>query len=109
MSRPNRKLRAAVFQIRKTGQIYRGDWLHIRVGKSSSEQTLISVRKKFGNAVARNKIRRQLRRICTQLLPDGHASLLVLISVGDRSGTVTFQQLTHEVQTGFFFLGLLDS
>ena len=107
MGRPNLRLRSEVGAVRQLGQIYRGRWVHVRMGKSEQDQTLISVRRKFGRAVDRNRIRRQIRSICREFVPQGHPDLLVIISVGDRSRGVSFADLRADLQQAFSSLRLI--
>lgn len=101
MGRPNLRLRKAVGQVRQMGQIYRGRWVHVRIGESEQDRTLISVRKKFGHAVLRNRIRRQIRAICQEFIPHGHPNCLVIISVGDHSRGVSFAELRADLCRAF--------
>jgi len=89
------------------GQIYRGRWVHVRMGKSEQDRTLISVRKKFGNAVYRNRIRRQIRAICQEMIPQGHPDCLLIIAVGDRSRGVSFADLRLDLHNAFSGLRLI--
>ena len=107
MGRPNLRIRREIGNIRQHGQIFRGRWIHVRKGASEMERTLISVRKKFGNAVQRNRIRRQVRALCSELIPLGHPQPLLLISIGDHSGGVSFAQLKVELYRAFQKLGLI--
>lgn len=107
MGRPNLRLRSEVGKVRQMGQIYRGRWVHVRMGQSEQDQTLISVRKKFGNAVFRNRIRRQIRAICQEFMPQGHPDRLVIISVGDRSRGVSFADLRADILQAFTHLRLI--
>jgi len=101
MGRPNLRIRSEVGIVREMGQIYRGRWVHVRMGKSEQDRTLVSVRKKFGNAVLRNRIRRQIRNICIELMPHGHCEHMVIISVGDRSCGVSFVDLRRDLLNAF--------
>jgi len=63
--------------------------------------TLISIRRKFGNAVKRNKARRRIRDICSQsgwLNASGH---LMLITVSDRATSSTYQQFKADLDRAF--------
>lgn len=107
MGRPNLRLRSEVGAVRQMGQIYRGRWVHVRIGKSEQDRTLISVRRKFGNAVHRNRMRRQIRTICQEFLPQGHPNYLVILSVGDRSRGVSFADLRTDLYQAFSNLRLI--
>lgn len=107
MGRPNLRLRSEVGNVRQMGQIYRGRWVHVRMGKSELDQTLISVRRKFGNAVSRNRIRRQIRSICQEIIPHGHPHRLLIVAVGDRSCGVSFADLRADLQNAFSDLRLI--
>ena len=109
MGRPNLRIRSEIGKIRQRGQIFRGRWVHVRIGTSEQDRTLISVRKKFGNAVRRNRIRRQIRAVCSELIPSGHAQCLLLISVGDHAHSVSFSQLRLELQNAFQKFGLITT
>jgi ribonuclease P protein component len=107
MGRPNLRIRSEVGNIRQRGQIYRGRWVHVRMGKSEQDRTLISVRKKFGHAVSRNRIRRQIHNICQEILPQGHPNCLMIIAVGDRSRGVSFSDLRTDLFNAFSDLRLI--
>ena len=109
MGRPNLRIRREIGKIRQRGQIFRGRWVHVRMGISEQDRTLISVRKKFGNAVLRNRIRRQVRAVCAELIPSGHPQRLLLISVGDHAHGVSFSQLRLELQSAFQKFGLIPT
>ena len=107
MSRPNLRLRRELGKIRKEGSIFRGKYCHVCLGNTSEQQVVISVRKKFGGSVERNFIRRQIRAVCRELLGSLKTSkCLLLISVGDHSYRVSYQELEKELAVAFQFLGL---
>ena len=106
MGRPNLRLRQQVWRVRREGRIFRGRWLHVRLGVSDLDQTLIAVRRRFGKAVCRNRVRRRIRALCRELVPGGHPGQLLLISVGDRSGGASFQDLQSDLVAAFDGLGL---
>lgn len=63
--------------------------------------TLISIRRKFGNAVTRNRARRRIREICRAhgwLDPSGR---LILITVSDRAARATFQHYKTDLEAAF--------
>jgi len=107
MGRPNLRMRREIGSIRNSGRIFRGRWVHIRIGASDQDQTLISVRKKFGKAVSRNRIRRQIRTLCRELIPKGHLGFLLVISVGDRSLGVSYGDLRQDLLGAFQAFDLL--
>jgi|SaaInl7_200m_RNA_FD_contig_31_2042096_length_785_multi_6_in_0_out_0_2 ribonuclease P protein component len=88
------------------GRIYRGRWLHVRIGASSAEDVLISVRRRYGPAVARNRVRRRIRAICQDLLAGPAQGSLMLISVGDRSSGCGYKALRRDLGEAFKALGL---
>ena len=108
MGRPNLRIRSEIGKIRQHGQIFRGRWVHVRIGNSEVDRTLISVRKKFGNAARRNRIRRQVRALCRELIPMAHPNCLMLISVGDHSYGVSFSDLRLDLQGAFRKFNLSD-
>ncbi len=107
MARPDFRFRSEISNIRNNGQLYRGHWVHVRIGQSNLSQTLISVRKKFGNAVSRNHIRRQIRSLCRECIPNGHPGQLLIISVGDNSLGVSFSELRQDLSCAFEVLHLI--
>jgi len=107
MGRPNLRIRREIGHIRQHGQIFRGRWVHVRMGTSDLDRTLISVRKKFGNAVRRNRIRRQVRSLCSELISDDHPQTLLLISIDDHAASVSFTQLKTELRLAFQKFGLI--
>ena len=109
MGTPNLRIRREIAKIRQHGQIFRGRWVHVRIGTSEMDLTLISIRKKFGNAVRRNRIRRQVRAIYSELIPSGHPHRLMIISIGDHACGVSYGQLRLELHLAFQKFGLIDS
>ena len=109
MGTPNLRIRREIAKIRQHGQIFRGRWVHVRIGISEMDLTLISIRKKFGNAVRRNRIRRQVRAICSERIPLGHPHCLMIISIGDHAYGVSYAELHLELHLAFQKLGLIDS
>ena len=88
------------------GRIYRGRWLHVRMGPSLVTDVLISVRRRYGMAVARNRVRRRIRAICRELLSDPAQGSLMLISVGDRSAGAGYKALKRDLSEAFRAFGL---
>ena len=109
MGKRNLHIRGEIAKIRQHGEIFRGRWVHVRVGTSDLDLTLISIRKKFGNAVRRNRIRRQVRALCSQLIPLGHPHRLLLISIGDHTCGISYDQLRLELHRAFQKLNLITS
>ena len=109
MSRPNPRFRREVNKLYRTGRIFRGRLMHVRVADSDLNQTLIAVRRKYGGAVRRNRARRRIRAICKEFLPNGHPGRLLLISLSDRSDGAGFVALKSDVRSALTDLGLLDS
>lgn len=108
MGTPNLRIRREIAKIRQHGQVFRGRWVHVRIGTSDMDLTLISIRKKFGTAVRRNHIRRQVRAICSELIPLGHPQSLMIISIGDHAYGVSYAELRLELHLAFQKLGLID-
>lgn len=106
MGRPNRRLRRAVGKVIAGGRIYRGRWLHVRIGPSDTPDLLISIRRRYGPAVARNRARRRIRAICRELLADRNVGALMLVSVGDRSAAAGYQALRQDLCDAFRAFGL---
>lgn len=107
MGRASLRLRREIQRLFENGRRYRGRWVHVRVVDSGLERTIISVRRRFGGAVARNRVRRRLRAICRELAPEGLPGRLLMISVGDRSGNAGFSGLRADLASAFKSLGLL--
>ena len=108
MSRPNLRLRREVRRLRSEGRIYRGRWMHVRIGDSCLPSLLISVRKRFGGAVSRNQARRRIRAIFRDLLPNGSSGNLILISIADAAGGTCFNELRIDLTSALSKFGLLD-
>ena len=75
--------------------------------ESGLPATLISVRKRFGRAVDRNRARRRVKALCAEFLPGGAVNHLMLISIGDRSRAAGFEAFRRDLQMAFRSLGLL--
>ncbi|MDE2999854.1 MAG: ribonuclease P protein component [Gemmatimonadota bacterium] len=101
------RLRKEVQHLRRTGSLFRGRWMHVRACESTEERIIISVRKRFGKAVARNRARRRIRAICREMEPHGSTGHLVIISVGDGSAAAGFRDLRSDIVVAFGKLGLL--
>jgi ribonuclease P protein component len=61
-----------------------------------SVEVAYAISRKVGNAVVRNKIRRQLRSIIDDLKPPPRAGLY-LIGCGIETGTLSYEQLQYHV------------
>ncbi|MCE2438213.1 MAG: ribonuclease P protein component [Candidatus Latescibacteria bacterium] len=107
MPRPGSRLRSEVQHLRRTGSVFRGRWLHVRACRSTEDRIFISVRKRFGKAVARNRARRRIRAVCREMAPHRSTGHLVIISVGDGSAAAGFRDLRSEIFAAFGKLGLL--
>ncbi|MDE2888698.1 MAG: ribonuclease P protein component [Gemmatimonadota bacterium] len=107
MPRTRARLRREVQRLRRAGSVFRGRWLHVRACKSAEDRIFISVRKRFGKAVARNRARRRIRVICRELAPHRSTGHLVIISVGDGSAVAGFRDLRSDIFAAFGRLGLL--
>ncbi len=89
------------------GRIYRGHWVHVRYGKADATEVVISVRRRYGSAVRRNRVRRRIRAIFREMVPDRNPDgTLMLISVGDRSTSAGFRALRKDLGAAFRALGL---
>ena len=106
MSKPKARLRTEVQNLRRAGSLFRGRWLHVRACKSAEDRIFISVRKRFGKAVARNLARRRIRAICMEMVPHGRTGHMVFISVGDGSACAGFRDLRADLISAFGNLGL---
>lgn len=101
MGRPNLGLRREVGKIFDSGQFYRGPYLHIGAVNSNLNRILISIRKKFGNAVRRNRIKRQIRMLCMEIKPTGNPNLLILISIREYAPNVSYMNLRKDLLEAF--------
>jgi len=82
--------------------------MHVRSGESLFPNVMISIRKRFGGAVLRNKARRRIRAICRDILPNGSHGQLLLISIADGASRTCFNDLRNDLTSAFSHLGLLD-
>lgn len=101
MGRPNLRFRHEVRRLLKSGRIHRGRLVHVRVFGSHASATLISIRRKFGNAVKRNLARRRIRTICTAHQWLNRPDYLVLITVSDRATGATFEEYQQDLTAAF--------
>jgi len=90
-------LQKRIETIRKTGSRGRGRWLRVCTGPDAGGRVVISVRRKFGKAVRRNRIRRQLRALCRALSDPSWDARLTLLSVDDQAGGVSFATLREDL------------
>ena len=105
MSRPNLRLRHEVRRLLKSGRIHRGRLVHVRVCESDASTTLISIRRKFGNAVKRNLARRRIRVICSAHQWLNRPEYLVLITVSDKATGASFKDYQEDLTAAFEALG----
>ena len=106
MGRPDLRLRREIRRLSRRGRIHRGKWLHVRVGPSDSDRILLSVRRKFGIAVLRNRVRRRLRVVCRQAGIEATPGRLLVIFVGDHASRATYSELRNDLMAAFDSLGL---
>lgn len=90
-------LQKRVEAIRKTGTRGRGQWLRVCSGPGAEGRVVISIRRKFGKAVRRNRIRRQLRALCRDLSDASWDARLTLLSVDDQAGGVSYAALREDL------------
>ena len=105
MGKPDLRLRREIRALLKSGRVYRGRLLHVRFGVSALSKTLISIRRKFGSAVDRNRARRRLRDICRSQNLLEPADRLILITVSDRASTATFAEFKMDFNRALLSLG----
>lgn len=82
--------------------------MHVRGLRVSDGRALISIRKRFGSAVQRNRARRRIRAICREAFPDGLCEILLMISLADRASIAGFQSLRADLLAAFEALALQD-
>ncbi len=82
--------------------------MYVRTGPSDLNRTLISVRRAFGGAVRRNRVRRRLKSVLREVVPGGHSGKLLFISVADRAGSATYAQLRDELICALRTLRLIE-
>ncbi|MDA0744893.1 MAG: ribonuclease P protein component [bacterium] len=109
MGKSNGALDREIRRLLREGRIYRGRWVHVRAIPSDQTRTIITVRRKFGNAVRRNLVRRRIREICREAGPGWFSGYLVMISVGDGSSGAPFGALHADVAGALRVLGFLDA
>ena len=80
----------------------------MRAGPSESGRIIISVRRKFGGAVLRNRARRRIRAVCRELAPRIRAGQLVMVSLGDHARRAGYRELRIDIISAFSTLGLID-
>lgn len=72
--------------------------MRICFGPDAEGGIVISVRRKFGKAVRRNRIRRQLRALLRELDDGRWDGRLLLVSVDDHAGGTPFRSLREDLQ-----------
>jgi ribonuclease P protein component len=82
--------------------------MNVRTGPSHLDRTLISVRRAFGGAVSRNRVRRRLKSVLRDVFPQGHPGKLLFISVADGAGNASYAQLRDELIFALRTLHLLE-
>ena len=109
MGKPDLRLGKEVRALLKSGRVYRGRLLHVRIGGSELSRTLISVRRKFGPAVARNRVRRRIRHLCREwgLLQPNHR--LIFVTISDSAASATFQELKADFECAVQALDLTQN
>ena len=99
-------LQKRIYALRKKGARGRGRWLRVFSGPDPQGRIVISVRRKFGNAVKRNRIRRQIRAICREVSVSSWTSRLTLFSVDDRAGGTSYADLRKDLREALVKAGL---
>lgn len=91
-----------VIAIRK-GRTYRNDTFIIHVIQNHQNNTRvgISVSSKLGNAVVRNRIKRQLRAMCDSLIDYNAQTLDIVIVVKNKFLEDSFNNNKHKLETIF--------
>ncbi len=103
------RLQKRIEAVRKVGARGRGKWLRVCVGPDAEGGIVITVRRKFGNAVRRNRIRRQLRALCREMADAAWGARLTLLFVDDRADGVRFAALREDLLRAFWQAGVRES
>lgn len=91
-------------RIRQAGKYWTGSFVRLTIAQQQVEEIRIAIviSKKVDNkAVVRNKIRRQISAILTEVINDLNAtSFDLIVSVLPGKNQVTFDELTQEIKKG---------
>jgi len=82
--------------------------MHVRLGCGGEGRLLISVRRKFGGAVLRNRTRRRIRSICRDLGVERASGQMILISVGDHASGAGYGKFRADLVSAFDCLGVIQ-
>lgn len=80
--------------------------MHVRLGCAEEGRVLISVRRKFGGAVLRNRARRRIRAVCRGLGVGKEPRRVILISVGDHASGAGYGEFRADLVSAFGYLGV---
>lgn len=67
----------------------------------------IAMRKKYGNAVMRNRAKRIVRAVCRELLPDLHEGYYIIIQPENDFYTFGYSEIRRNIGSVFQKAGLL--
>jgi ribonuclease P protein component len=100
------RLQKRIEAVRRQGMRGRGRWLRVCSGPDPEGGLVISVRRKFGKAVRRNRVRRQIRAICRDLSDGSWTARLTLLSVDDQASEVPFAELREDLARALLRAGV---
>jgi len=67
----------------------------------------IAIRKKYGNAVMRNRAKRIVRSVCRELLPDLHEGYYIIVQPDNDFQLLGYSEIKHTIASVFKKAGLL--
>ncbi len=82
-------------EVRTAGQSWRNQWLVLCKLNGEQEQTrfAFSVSKRVGNAVTRNRVKRYMREVARQQLPQLHSGWDILLIARERAANASYQEI----------------
>lgn len=102
------KSEASFLYVRRHGTKYFGKFVTIYVISAATTKVGVSVSKKIGKAVVRNKVKRRIKEIFVALLPTARKGKHFLVSAKQGIDNASFSELSEDIRRLLLKSGALD-